>query len=201
MQAAALLLLLAQAATPAAPPRPSPAPLAGPLVALDVVRAGKALGTIKIALDRAKAPTTVENFLTYVREGHYDGTIFHRVIDGFMIQGGGFTPTMVEKPTHAPIQNEARNGLRNLRGTIAMARTSDPNSATAQFYINLRDNHRLDFGIGGAGYAVFGRVIEGMEVVDRIAALPTTTRGGYQDVPEMSVVIKRARELSAPARP
>jgi peptidyl-prolyl cis-trans isomerase A (cyclophilin A) len=196
MQAAALLLLLVQTVVPA----PAvPQPPAGPLVALDVVQGQRTLGTIEVALDLAKAPISVENFLRYVREGHYDGTTFHRVMPGFMIQGGGFTPTMVQKPTRAPIQNEAKNGLRNSRGTVAMARTQDPNSATAQFFINVRDNHRLDYGIEGAGYAVFGRVVEGMDVVDKIVALPTTSRGPYDNVPELSVVIKRARELKAPA--
>jgi cyclophilin family peptidyl-prolyl cis-trans isomerase len=114
-----------------------------------------------------------------------------------MIQGGGFTPELEEKPTQGPIRNEAKNGLRNSRGTVAMARTNDPDSADAQFFINLRDNHRLDYGIGGAGYAVFGQVIEGMDVVDRIAAVPTTIRGPHQNVPQVGVVIKKAREVKA----
>jgi cyclophilin family peptidyl-prolyl cis-trans isomerase len=130
-----------------------------------------------------------------VRAGHYDGTVFHRVMGNFMIQGGGYTPELEEKPTQAPIRNEARNGLRNSRGTVAMARTSDPNSATSQFFINLKANHMLDFGIGGAGYAVFGEVVEGMDVVERIATVPTTSRGQHQNVPMMAVVIKKAREL------
>ena len=116
-----------------------------------------------------------------------------------MIQGGGFTPELEEKPTRPPIRNEARNGLRNSRGTVAMARTNDPDSATSQFFINVRDNHRLDFGIGGAGYAVFGEVIEGMDVVDRIAIVPTTSRGPHQNVPQVAVVIKKAREVKAAA--
>ncbi len=118
---------------------------------------------------------------------------------GFMIQGGGFTPEMEEKPTQGPIKNEARNGLRNSRGTVAMARTNDPDSADSQFFINLRDNHRLDYGIGGAGYTVFGQVIEGMDVVDRIAMVPTSSRGQHQDVPQMAVVIKKVREVKATA--
>jgi peptidyl-prolyl cis-trans isomerase A (cyclophilin A) len=198
----ALALALTQATAPAAPPAtaptPKPAP-AGPVVTLEVAQGRRALGTITIALNRDKAPISVDNFLRYVRAGHYDGTIFHRVMPGFMIQGGGYTPEMQEKPTQPPIRNEARNGLRNSRGTLAMARLTDPDSATSQFFINVRDNHRLDFGIGGAGYAVFGEVIEGMDVVDRIAAVPTTSRGQHENVPEVAVVIKKAREVKAAA--
>jgi cyclophilin family peptidyl-prolyl cis-trans isomerase len=117
---------------------------------------------------------------------------------GFMIQGGGFTPEMEEKPNQGAIKNEASNGLRNSRGTVAMARTTNPDSADTQFFVNLRDNHRLDYGIGGAGYAVFGQVVEGMEVVDRIAAVPTASRGPHEDVPQMAVVIKKVREVKAP---
>jgi peptidyl-prolyl cis-trans isomerase B (cyclophilin B) len=152
-------------------------------------------GTIVLELDRKKAPKTVENFLRYVEEGHYDGTIFHRVIPNFMIQGGGMTADMKEKPTHAPIPNEADNGLKNLRGTIAMARTSDPHSATAQFFINLKDNGFLDHTAPttqGWGYAVFGRVVEGMDVVDAIARVPTGTKGFHQDVPKEPIVIEKA---------
>jgi cyclophilin family peptidyl-prolyl cis-trans isomerase len=200
MQMLALALFLAQAATPAAAPAqeptPKPAP-AGPFVALDVAQGRTSFGTITIALDAEKSPVTVKNFLSYVRSGHYDGTVFHRVMNGFMIQGGGYTPELEEKPTQAPIRNEARNGLRNSRGTIAMARTSDPNSATSQFFINLKDNHMLDFGIGGAGYAVFGEVVEGMDVVEKVATVPTTSRGEHQNVPMMAVVIRKARELEA----
>ncbi len=195
MLTALLALLLAQAAAPAArPDQPAAAPR-GPFVALDVVQGAKPLGTITIALDREKAPTTVENFLGYVNAGHYNGTIFHRVIPSFMIQGGNMTPEMEERPTRPAIPNEAKNGLRNSRGTVAMARLPDPDSATDQFFINLKDNHRLDYGISGAGYAVFGQVVDGMDVVDQIAATPTTMRGMYQNVPEVSVVIARAREL------
>jgi len=118
------------------------------------------------------------------------------VMPGFMIQGGGYTPEMEEKPTRPAIANEAKNGLRNSRGTVAMARLNDPNSATSQFFINLRDNHRLDFGIGGAGYAVFGQVVEGMDVVDRIAMVRTTSRGQHDDVPEVPIIIRRAREIA-----
>src|SRR5512134_227919 len=188
----ALAQAAAQAPAPAAPATPKPAP-SGPFVALDVTQGRQALGTIVIALDRGKAPISVDNFLQYVRAGHYDGTVFHRVMPGFMIQGGGYTPEMEEKPTRAAIVNEGRNGLRNSRGAVAMARLTDPNSATSQFFINLRDNHRLDFGISGAGYAVFGKVVEGMEIVDRIAMVPRTSRGQHENVPEMPIVIRRAR--------
>ncbi len=194
----ALLLSLAQTGTAPAPAAPNPGP-SGPFVALDIVRGRVPLGTITIALDKAKAPVSVDNFLKYVRAGHYDGTVFHRVMADFMIQGGGYTPEMEERSTRPAIVNEARNGLRNSRGTVAMARLNDPNSATDQFFINLRDNHSLDFGIRGAGYAVFGQVVEGMDVVDKIATVPTTTRGPHENVPQVSVVIRRAREVKAPA--
>ncbi|MCS6945151.1 MAG: peptidylprolyl isomerase [Sutterellaceae bacterium] len=155
------------------------------------------LGDITLQLDAQRAPKTVENFLAYVRSGHYDGTIFHRVIDGFMIQGGGFTPDMKQKPTRAPIPLESRNGLKNVRGTVAMARTSMPDSATAQFYINVVDNPGLDYPQpDGHGYAVFGRVIGGMEVVDKIRAVPTGPRDGHQNVPLTPVVIRSARILN-----
>jgi cyclophilin family peptidyl-prolyl cis-trans isomerase len=197
-----LTFVLAQAAAPAAPPaaEPPPKPVpTGPVVALEVAQGRTALGTITIALDAEKAPISVRNFLKYLRSGHYEGTVFHRVMPGFMIQGGGFTTELEEKPTQGPIRNEARNGLRNSRGSVAMARTSDPDSADAQFFVNLRDNHRLDYGIGGAGYAVFGQVIEGMEVVDRIAMVPTTSRGPHQNVPQVGVVIRKAREVQTAA--
>jgi cyclophilin family peptidyl-prolyl cis-trans isomerase len=198
MDAVVLVLALAQATAAPAPQAATPVP-AGPVVALDVVQGRTSLGTITLELDRDKAPITVDNFLQYVRSGHYDGTIFHRVIPDFMIQGGGFTPQMEEKPAGPPIRNEARNGLRNSRGTIAMARTNDPDSATCQFFINLKNNHTLDFGIGGAGYTVFGRVIDGMAVVDRIAGMPTTSRGRYENVPQFPIVIKKAREVKPAA--
>ena len=197
MPFALFALVLAQAQAPAAaPPKPVPK---GPFVALDVAQGRSALGTITIALDPEKAPITVKNFLGYVRSGYYDGTVFHRVIPGFMIQGGGFTPDIKEKPAGEPIKNEASNGLRNARGTVAMARLDAPNSATSQFFINLRPNYSLDYGIRGAGYAVFGEVVEGMAVVDKIASVPTTPRGQYENVPEVAVVIKQAREVPAPA--
>jgi peptidyl-prolyl cis-trans isomerase A (cyclophilin A) len=151
-------------------------------------------GNITVELDRAKAPISVENYLKYVDSGHYNGTIFHRVMPDFMIQGGGFTEQMVEKPTSPPIKNEAGNGLSNLRGTIAMARTPALDSATSQFFINLFDtNKRLDT-LGG-GYAVFGKVIAGMDVVDKIAKVETTTKGPHEDVPVKPVVIKSAKRV------
>jgi peptidyl-prolyl cis-trans isomerase A (cyclophilin A) len=154
-------------------------------------------GRITLELDAARAPRSVANFLDYVRAGHYDGTVFHRVIDGFMIQGGGFTPDMKQKATRAPIPLESQNGLKNERGSLAMARTSDPNSATAQFFINVVDNSaRLDFPRpDGHGYAVFGRVVEGMEVVDKIRSVTTGTLGPFANVPTQPIVIKSAKIL------
>ncbi|WP_374338112.1 peptidylprolyl isomerase [Methyloversatilis sp.] len=151
-------------------------------------------GVITLELDAEKAPATVANFLAYVEAGHYDNTIFHRVIGNFMIQGGGFEPGMKQKDTQAPIKNEAGNGLSNTVGTIAMARTSDPHSATAQFFINVGDNLFLDKAQAqdGWGYCVFGRVSEGMDVVDRIKAVATGRSGFHQDVPKEDVVIERA---------
>ena len=154
------------------------------------VRLATSAGDIVLELDAAKAPATVANFMTYVRAGHYNGTVFHRVIDGFMIQGGGMDARLREKPTRPPIKLEAGNGLSNVRGAIAMARTGDPNSATAQFFINVADNPRLD--THGGGYAVFGMVIEGMDVVDRIKALPTQPQGVHQNVPVTPVTITKA---------
>jgi cyclophilin family peptidyl-prolyl cis-trans isomerase len=185
MLCVALVLALGQA------PAPTPAEPTRPLVVIET-----SLGAIRVALDPEKAPITVDNFLAYVRSRHYDGTTFHRVMPHFMIQGGGLTPDLEEKPVRPPIRNEARNGLRNSRGTIAMARLNDPHSATSQFFINVRDNHRLDFGIGGAGYAVFGEVVEGMDVVDRIVAVPTTSRGPHDDVPLVPVLITTVTEVS-----
>ncbi len=150
-------------------------------------------GEIRLELDAQKAPKTVANFLDYAREGFYDGTIFHRVIDNFMIQGGGFDADMRQKSTGAPIENEADNGLRNDFGTIAMARTMDPHSATAQFFINVKDNDFLNHSgknPQGWGYAVFGKVTGGSEVLDKIRAVPTTSRGGHQDVPADPVIIE-----------
>ncbi|HYG64062.1 MAG TPA: peptidylprolyl isomerase [Thermoanaerobaculia bacterium] len=152
-------------------------------------------GRIVLELDSEKAPQTVENFLRYVKAGHFDGTIFHRVIPGFMIQGGGFTESMSQKPTQASIQNEADNGLKNGRGSIAMARTSDPHSASAQFFINLKDNDFLNHSgknAQGWGYAVFGKVVEGMDIVDQIAQVKTGRRGMHDDVPMEAVVIQKA---------
>lgn len=151
------------------------------------------LGNFTIELYPEKAPKTVANFLKYVEAKHYDGTIFHRVIPTFMIQGGGFTPNMTQKPTLVPVQNEANNRLPNLRGTVAMARTGDPHSATAQFFVNVADNDFLNFRAEsgqGWGYCVFGKVIAGMEVVDKIKAVPTATAGTYENVPVTAVVIK-----------
>ncbi|GIZ52625.1 peptidylprolyl isomerase [Noviherbaspirillum aridicola] len=150
-------------------------------------------GKIRIELDAEKAPKTVENFLEYVRSGHYDGTIFHRVIDGFMIQGGGFEPGMKQKPTRDPIENEAKNGLKNEAYSIAMARTSAPHSASAQFFINVKNNSFLDYpGQDGWGYCVFGKVTEGTDVVDKIKSVKTTRAGMFADVPEENVVIEKA---------
>jgi len=163
----------------------------------ETVKLETSMGDVVIELDRKAAPITADNFLGYVREGFYDGTIFHRVISGFMIQGGGFTAEMKQKGTHQPIVNEAGNGLKNDRGTIAMARTNNPDSATAQFFINHRDNAFLDYaGPGNPGYAVFGRVTEGMDVVDEIAAVRTTQKGSYSDVPVEPVVIISAKVVS-----
>ncbi|AOJ92525.1 peptidylprolyl isomerase [Burkholderia multivorans] len=152
-------------------------------------------GVIKLELDAAKAPKTVENFLNYVKKGHYDGTVFHRVINGFMIQGGGFEPGMKQKSTDAPIDNEANNGLKNDKYTIAMARTNDPHSATAQFFINVNDNDFLNHSSPtpqGWGYAVFGKVVEGQDVVDKIKGVKTGNAGFHQDVPTDDVVIEKA---------
>ena len=154
------------------------------------------MGTISLELDEAKAPATVKNFVEYANSGHYDGTIFHRVIDGFMVQGGGFTKSMDQKPTREPIMNEAMNGLKNLRGTIAMARTMVVDSATSQFFINLVDNAFLDFTNPtpqGFGYAVFGKVTDGMDVVDAIAKVKTGFSGPHQNVPEEPVVIRKVK--------
>ena len=155
-------------------------------------------GTISLELDAERAPETVRNFLAYVTAGHYDNTLFHRVIDGFMIQGGGFAPGMEQKPTQATIKNEADNGLKNLRGSVAMARTSDPHSASSQFFVNVADNAFLDHTAptsSGWGYCVFGRVVEGMDVVDAIKTVKTGAKGFQQDVPVQDVLIERAEVL------
>ena len=155
-------------------------------------------GEIKLELDAEKAPQTVNNFLQYARDGFYDGTIFHRVIDNFMIQGGGFDTGFQQKPTREPVENEADNGLKNDFGTIAMARTMEPHSATAQFFINVKDNDFLNHSgknMQGWGYTVFGKVTEGSDVLDKIRAVPTTSRGGHQDVPTDDVIIESVEVL------
>ncbi|MDR2336284.1 MAG: peptidyl-prolyl cis-trans isomerase [Burkholderiaceae bacterium] len=157
------------------------------------VKIATSMGDIVVQLDAAKAPKTVENFLSYVKDKHYDGTIFHRVIDGFMIQGGGFTADMQQKATKAPIPLEASNGLKNDKYTIAMARTSNPNSATSQFFINVKNNDMLNApNPDGHGYAVFGKVVSGTDVVDKIKAVPTGNKGPHQNVPNTPVVIESA---------
>lgn len=193
-------LAFAQESTaPAAAPAAAPAEVAAPAprVALHTN-----LGDIVIELEAAKAPISSENFLAYVKDGYYNGTVFHRVIDNFMAQGGGYTADLQPKPTRAPIRNEASNGLSNLRGTLAMARTGEPHSANSQFFINLVDNPRLDYVSDENGmtwgYAVFGKVVEGMDVVDKIRAIPTGGQGPFHsDVPTQAVVIERAEVLAA----
>ena len=184
-----LLGFLLQTTAPAVPLQPAPG---NPVVVIET-----SAGTIVAELFKDRAPVSVENFLRYAREGHYVGTIWHRVVSGYVIQGGGYTPEMVEKATRPPIQNEATNGLSNRRGTLAMARLRSARSATAQFYINVANNSALDhrgFGPDDFGYAVFGRVISGMDVVDRIAAVPTTTRDGMESVPVTPVLITSVTE-------
>jgi peptidyl-prolyl cis-trans isomerase B (cyclophilin B) len=166
---------------------------------MPTVRLNSTMGPITLELDAVKAPRTVENFLSYVKSGHYNNTMFHRVINGFMIQGGGFEPGMRQKATDKPVPNEATNQLKNTKYTIAMARTSDPHSATAQFFINVADNEFLNHSSPtpqGWGYCVFGRVIEGTEVVDKIKAVPTMRYGMHQDVPDQEVLIETAEVLS-----
>jgi cyclophilin family peptidyl-prolyl cis-trans isomerase len=174
------------------PPLQAPAPTPAPGNPVAVI--STSLGDITIELFKDRAPVSVENFLEYVKEGFYEGTIFHRVKRGYVVQGGGYTPEMVEKATKPPIQNEATNGLRNTRGTVAMARTQALRSGTSQFYINLANNTELDhrgYAPPDFGYAVFGRVLEGMEVVDKIAATPVGTAGPHDDVPLTPVVIQK----------
>ncbi|WJF91229.1 peptidylprolyl isomerase [Paraburkholderia bonniea] len=152
-------------------------------------------GVIKLELDAEKAPKSVENFLKYVKSGHYNNTVFHRVIDGFMIQGGGFEPGMTQKPTEAQITNEANNGLKNVKGSIAMARTNDPHSASAQFFINVSDNDFLNHTAPtpqGWGYAVFGKVVDGLDVVEKIRKVKTGSKGFHQDVPLEDVIVEKA---------
>ena len=157
------------------------------------VKLTTSMGPIVIQLDKEKAPISAENFVKYVQAGHYDGTIFHRVIDGFMVQGGGFTKEMRQKPTNPPIKNESTNGLKNDNYTVAMARTNVRDSATAQFFINVKNNDFLNYaGEGNPGYAVFGKVVEGMDTVDKIKKVPTGNSGGHQNVPTQPVVIEKA---------
>lgn len=180
---------------PAAPAEKADLPTSGnPMVEMRT-----SMGTMRIELYPDKAPKTVENFLKYTRDGFYDRTVFHRVIAGFMIQGGGFTPDMTEKDTRPPIENEASNGLKNVRGSVAMARTNDPHSASSQFFINTVDNPFLDFQsetIQGWGYAVFGQVVDGLETLDAIKKVATASRGGHDDVPTSPVVIESVRVLN-----
>jgi len=205
--ALALAVLAAQAtttqATPATAPAAAqvPAPEAKPTPDGAVIALETTMGTIQIGLYGSKSPLSSRNVLNYVKSGFYNGTIFHRVIPGFMIQGGGMDAKMNEKPTGAPVRNEARNGLSNTRGSVAMARTNAPHSATSQFFVNVRDNIKLDFGISpdGWGYTVVGEVLSGMDVVDAIVAVPTTSRGPHQNVPVKPVVITKARVVSEPA--
>ncbi len=191
--AGALVLGLAGLATAQDAPKASTPASAAPRVAFETSK-----GRIVLELSPDKAPKSVANFLQYVKAGHYNGVIFHRVIDGFMIQGGGFTADMTQKPAQAPIQNEADNGLRNDRGTIAMARTGDPHSASAQFFINTVNNDGLNHKSKtpqGWGYTVFGKVVEGMDVVDAIAKVPTGMKKGFADVPVQPVTITKATVL------
>ncbi|MFO1465952.1 MAG: peptidylprolyl isomerase [Steroidobacteraceae bacterium] len=160
-----------------------------------MIRFETSLGDIDIELDEKEAPISAANFLKYVEDGFFDGTIFHRVIPGFVIQGGGFTEDMSQKRTQPPIRNEAENGLKNLRGTLSMARTNDIHSATSQFFINLKDNAALDHGRGNYGYAVFGRVTAGLDVVDAIAKVQTGRKRGHEDVPLEAVTVKSARRV------
>ena len=190
-------LTLGSAVVAAAPASPSAALGPTPHVALKT-----SMGEIVLELDQEKAPQSVANFLQYVNSGYYKGTVFHRVIDGFMIQGGGFDKNMKQKATKAPIKNEAQNGLHNVTYSIAMARTGDPHSATSQFFINVNNNGALDYpGRDGFGYTVFGKVVSGMDVVDKIKAVPVTDKGPHQNVPVTPVVIESVTLLkSAPAK-
>lgn len=201
----ALAVLAAQATSTPAAPAPAaaqaPVPEAKPTPDGAVIALETTMGTIQITLYGSKSPLSSRNVLNYVKSGFYNGTIFHRVIPGFMIQGGGMDAKMNEKPTGAPVRNEAKNGLSNTRGSVALARTNAPHSATAQFFVNVRDNIKLDFGISpdGWGYAVVGEVLSGMDVVDAIVAVPTTSIGPHQNVPVRPVVITKARVISEPA--
>ena len=189
LASAACIPLASLAQAPAQPAPSQPAPSA----ACNTVKLTTSMGPIVIELNKEKAPATVENFAKYVRSGHYSGTTFHRVMDGFMIQGGGFTKEMVQKPTNPPIRIESSNGLKNDSYTIAMARTPDPNSATSQFFINVKDNHQLNYADAtNPGYAVFGKVSAGKETVDKIRKVPTGAVGGHGNVPTTPVIIEKA---------
>ena len=203
--AALALPLTLNAQAPKAEPKAEPKAAAAPAAAscTDLLKGNKpmkvklttSMGPITIELDKQKAPVSVENFVKYVESGHYNGTIFHRVIDGFMIQGGGFTKDMAQKPTQAAIKNEAANGLKNDNYTVAMARTGVRDSATSQFFINVKNNDFLNYkdeSPQGWGYAVFGKVVEGQDTVDKIKKVPTANKGGHQNVPETPVVIEKA---------
>lgn len=199
--ASSFILLMAFASVSLAAQAPKHANAAKKMTEQSIkVKFETTLGHFVVALNKEKAPVTVENFLTYVKEGHYDGTIFHRVIPGFMAQGGGFTQDFKQKSTHAPIKNEADNGLLNKRGSIAMARTPDPNSASSQFFINFKDNEFLNYKSPtpqGWGYAVFGEVVEGMDVIDEMAKIPTGPGGPMPtDVPTTPIVVNKATVLS-----
>jgi len=163
-----------------------------------MIRFETSLGAFTVELFDKEAPLSAQNFLEYAESGHFDNTVFHRVIPGFVIQGGGMTADMKQKPTREPIRNESTNGLKNRRGTLSMARTNDPHSATSQFFVNLVDNAFLDPGKGGAGYAVFGHVIEGMSVIDAIAKVKTARRGMHDDVPVEPVVVTSAKPITPP---
>ena len=183
---------------PAAAPAPEAKPAqAAPAAAMEYCVFHTTKGDIVMELDRAKAPVTVENFVGYVKDGFYDGTVFHRIVPNFVIQGGGFDTKGVQKKNKAPISNEWQNGLKNKRGTLSMARTANPNSATSQFFVSLKDNDMLDQPIsGGAGYAVYGKVIAGMDVVDQIAAVKRTVKNGMQDWPIEDIVVNKAEMVS-----
>ena len=202
--AIAALLLLASSPSPAqtttVPGAPLPVPQVkptpdGPVIAIDTT-----MGTIEVGLYATRAPLSTSNIMNYVRSGFYNGTVFHRVIPGFMVQGGGLDANMNEKPVGPPVRNEARNGLLNSRGSLSLARLGEPHTATSQFFISVKDNPALDFGISrdGWGYAVFGEVLSGMEVVDQIVGVPTRTRGRHQNVPIKPVMITKVRILSEP---
>ncbi len=192
---AVVVATLTLGATSLAAQTPAPAAKPNPRVALDTSK-----GKIVVELFPDKAPLTVANFLQYVKSGFYDGVIFHRVIPDFMVQTGGFTPGMEQKPTKGQISNESSNGVRNERGTLAMARLSQPHTASSQFFINLKDNRSLDHSPRGWGYTVFGKVVEGMEVVDAVATVRTTTKGPHGDVPVEPVIIKKASVVAVAAK-